>query len=177
MTQQKWFDELVQIVPYDQQWPKLFEQEAITIKNVFAENRLVRIEHYGSTSIQGLIAKPIIDILIGLTEFSLLPEEKQALLNLGYQYIGKALRYERFFLRKIGQQNFHLALVRYDGAIWHRNIVARDYLRAHPKKASEYAQLKQQALTDGHRTVLEYAAYKEDFIEELVRKAKYWKTK
>lgn len=174
MTAQKWFDELVQIVSYDQKWPELFEQEAAAIKNVFAENRMVRVEHYGSTSVPGLTAKPIIDILIGLNEFSLFPEEKQALLSLGYQYIGKALFYERFFLKKPG---FHLAIVRYDGAVWHRNIVTRDYLRIHHKKASAYAQIKQQALVDGHRTVPEYAAYKEDFIEELVKKAQYWKTK
>ena len=59
-------NEEIEVVKYNPEWPKLFVQEAQKIRAIFEPKRLLGIEHYGSTSVFGLYAKPIIDILIGL---------------------------------------------------------------------------------------------------------------
>lgn len=170
----KWVDELVTIVPHDPTWITKFESESVVLRKIFEPHRLVGLEHYGSTAVPGLYAKPIIDILIGLNEFSLAEKEKERLQLLGYEYIGRALSYERFFLRKRGQGDFNLAIVRYAGTVWRDSIVVRDYLRTHPEKAEEYALLKHQALAEGYVTIPVYADYKRDFVVRLSQEAQEW---
>lgn len=108
-------DEKITIVPYNPIWPKLFEQESENIKKVFDDSRLVSIRHYGSTSVPGMTAKPIVDILVGVSEFYISDQEKSDLQQLGYDYIGKAWTNQRFYLRKRGEQSFNLAVVSHDG--------------------------------------------------------------
>lgn len=168
-------DEPVTLAPHNPNWQNVFLAETAQISKVFAPHRLVAMEHYGSTSVPGLIAKPILDILVGLNEFSLSIDEKNGLQELGYEYIGRARLYERFFLRKRGTCNSHLAVVRHAGAVWCESLAVRDYLRAHPQKVAEYGQFKQQALADGCVTTLEYATYKSDFVKLLVEEAQAWR--
>jgi len=169
-----YLNELVHLACHNPEWHAWFVEESAQLKQVFSHNRLVAIEHYGSTSISGICAKPIIDILIGVHDFSLTEQEKELLQCLGYEYIGRALLYERYFLKKRGVRNFHLAIARYEGSVWHDCILLRNYLYMHQLKALEYEQIKQQALRDGYVTVPEYAAYKSDFVVRLVQEARAW---
>lgn len=164
----------IEIVPYNQTWTRLFEQEAQKIRNIFSANRLVYIEHYGSTSVPGLSAKPIIDILVGLETCALSQEEIAALCALDYQYFGKARTYERLFLRKTTEQGFHIAIVLYAGAVWRESLTIRDFLRTHDDVAKAYEQVKYQAIKEECDTFLSYANYKHDFILDLVEKAYAW---
>jgi GrpB-like predicted nucleotidyltransferase (UPF0157 family) len=58
-------DEII-IVEYDPQWPLRFESEVVSIRAALPPDSIVRIEHFGSTAVPGLAAKPIVDILVGV---------------------------------------------------------------------------------------------------------------
>lgn len=171
------FDEIIEVVAYNPIWPKLFEKEIQEIKKIFSSGRIICVEHYGSTSVPDLCAKPIIDISIGLNEFSLSKEEISKFTSLGYEYFGRALAYERFFLRKRATEKFNLAIVHYGGKVWKENLFVREYLRNHNHVAREYEQIKLQALKEGCNTALTYSYYKHDFVLELVENAKIWNSK
>lgn len=170
-------DEEIIIVPYNPLWPKLFEQESENIKKIFDVSRLVAIQHYGSTSVPGMTAKPVIDILVGVSEFYISEQEKSDLQQLDYVYIGKAWTNHRFYLRKRGEQNFNLAIVKYDGDLWRNNLIVREYLRSHPNEAKQYIQVKEQAISQGHTTLFAYSDFKYGFIVELIERAKTWGSK
>jgi GrpB-like predicted nucleotidyltransferase (UPF0157 family) len=167
-------NEEIEVVKYNPEWPKLFVQEAQKIRAIFEPKRLLGIEHYGSTSVSGLYAKPIIDILIGLDGFYISEQEKSEFQKLGYVYIGKALATQRFFLRKRGMQKFNLAVVQHKGSCWNEGLLVREYLQNHVIEALEYAQIKKQAIRQGYLTAIDYSEFKRDFVMELVEKAKLW---
>ena len=173
----KTLNEEIEVVKYNSEWPKQFAQEAQKFRALFDPKRLLGLEHYGSTSVPGLHAKPIIDILIGLNEFYISEQEKNALEKLGYVYFGKARTMQRFFLRKREDQKFNLAVVLYKSPVWTENLLVCEYLKTHAIEAIKYAKIKKQAIKEGYATALDYSEFKRDFVLELVEKAKLWKAK
>ena len=118
------------------------EQEAKKIRSIFTADRLRGIEHYGSTSVPGLSAKPIVDMLIGLNEFRLSDEELTSLKKIGYEFIGQLHpTVKRFYLRKRGPINYNLGVVVFDTQDWHNHLNMRDYLRTHPDSIITDAQM------------------------------------
>jgi GrpB-like predicted nucleotidyltransferase (UPF0157 family) len=177
MKEKKVLDEPIEIVPYDPSWPAVYQHEAEQLKKVFSPERLIAIQHFGSTSVPGLHAKPVIDILVGLNECSILEQEKTVLEQLGYQYIGKVVLANRIYIRKRqGKNKVNLALVEYNGQLWHDNLTVRDYLRAHTQEADRYAVVKQEAIEQGISTLLAYADFKYPFVSELLKKARAWRS-
>lgn len=168
----KIIDEKITLSPYNPLWPEHFDRESENIKKIFDSSRLIDIQHYGSTSVVGMTAKPVVDILVGISEFYISDQEKSDLQKLGYDYIGKAWTNHRFYLTKRGAQNFNLAVVSYDGDLWRNNLMVREYLRAHPDEANKYIQVKQQAIIQGHTTLFAYSDFKYSFIIELIEKAR-----
>lgn len=133
----------LEIAPYDQQWAEAFQ----TIKLVISEalkNLVIDIEHVGSTSIQGLGAKPILDIDLVIANDQLLPEVISKLEELGYFH----------------QESEELA----------RHLAFRDYLRNNPEYIIEYEKIKR----DLTRSVSDRQAYtrgKGKFINRMLEKA------
>jgi len=176
MVDLKKLNEAIEVVAYDPSWPAHFEQEAQEIKKIFSADRLGALEHYGSTSVPGLCAKPIVDILVGLKEFKLSDDEIKRLEEIGYEFIGLIHpAVDRFFLRKRGVQNFNLGVVAFDGPEWHNNLVTRDYLRVHPDEVTKYAEIKNEAVKRGLKTLIEYHRYKDAFVNGLRERAMKWR--
>lgn len=167
-------DERITIVPYNPLWPKLFEQETENIKKVFSASRLVAIQHYGSTSILGMKAKPVVDILVGVSEFYITEQEKSDLQAFGYFYIENAWTNQRFYFRKRCNQSFNLAVVMYNGDLWRNNLMVRDFLRSNPDEAKKYIQIKEEAINCGYTTLFAYSEFKYTFVVTLIEKAKNW---
>ncbi len=133
------------IEPYDPAWENAFVQEDKLLRKTIGVH-LAALEHIGSTSVPGLAAKPIIDILAGLNRL----EDSSAciplLVEIGYRYIPEyedSLPERRYFERmKPDQIGYHLHMVEVTSPFYKRHIAFRDYLRAHPETAAEYADLK-----------------------------------
>ncbi len=163
----------VVIVPYDPEWPRIYEGERKLILGKVGG--IIRsIEHVGSTSVPGLWAKPIIDIIAGVDG----PEDaercKKLLLNIGYDDVSPGDNPDWYFCLGKGPHSpgFHLHLVRERSTHHLKHILFRDWLRTHPADADAYRDLKI-SLSEKHRNDrIAYTESKTAFIDGIVKKAK-----
>ena len=166
----------VEIVKYDPRWPVLFDQEAKRLRGVLDPSLIVGLEHFGSTAIPGLSAKPIIDILIAVRSLA----DAQAsfvevLRNLDYVYWAENPKQDRMFFVKGmppfgSRRTHHVHVTEADGEMWQR-LAFRDYLRAHPAEAGTYERLKRRLAAE-HQTDREaYTAAKSAYVATVMRKA------
>ena len=168
------WDEPVEVSPYNPKWPHFFEEEKAVIKRFMTDN-LVEIEHFGSSSVPGLDAKPIIDMLIGLKKLQLSDFEMKGFLSIGYSYHGEANVPGRIHMKKRGYRNFNLAIVKYDSDIWKNNIAIRDYLREYPEVRDQYAEHKLKVYGSGMDMLAKYSQNKGQFVLDILDKARKWK--
>lgn len=163
----------VEIHPYDPEWPLRFEREKERIIRTLDPSPLP-IEHIGSTSIPGMDAKPILDILLGVDHLTDFPRLTHPLAQAGYEYIPKPeLENRRFFKKEERDgETYHLHLCEWEGQEWTEKLMFRDYLRAHPDTASDYKALKVKLsfLHKNDRSL--YTEKKEPFIHTVIENAK-----
>jgi GrpB-like predicted nucleotidyltransferase (UPF0157 family) len=160
----------VVLVPYDEAWPSLFAEERARIERALG-SRAERVEHVGSTAVPGLPAKPILDIMVCVRSLREAECCIRPLEQLYYDYRGEAGVPGRLFFRKGDPRSHHLHVTPIGGKFWERHLVFRDYLRAHPETALEYAQLKHRLAGRFRRDRAAYTEAKTDFISEVVRRA------
>ena len=158
------------------EWTKFYEQEKDTIISALGTKNISRINHIGSTSVPGLIAKPTIDILLEIPTDADIPSLTTALISAGYicnmQHNNPAPHL--MFMKGYTPQGFrgqavHLH-VRFPGD-WDE-LYFRDYLRSHPKKAKSYGKLKQNLQLRYEHDRDAYTEAKTDFIQEATRLAR-----
>ncbi|MBW7474733.1 GrpB family protein [Paenibacillus oenotherae] len=163
----------VVIAEYNPEWPLRFQREERILREVLG-GRTIAIEHIGSTSVEGLGAKPTIDIMVGVEELTEVDEWVEPLRRIGYEHVVHREFPSRRFFRK-GQWRAgtdHLHIYKYRGLEWNNNILFRDYLIKHPEVRRQYDQLKKE-LAEKHRN--DRAAYtnaKHPFITDIIEKAK-----
>lgn len=164
-------DDDVHLVDYDPSWPRQFEEMARWIREELGDAAL-RVEHYGSTAIPGMPAKPIIDILVEIPSFA--EAHRSVLARFNYLeweywwYSGHMVFIKRE--KPMGQRTHHIHVAPADHEIW-KGLAFRDYLISHPEEASRYAALKRE-LSARHRTDRErYTVAKSDFVREITAKA------
>lgn len=163
----------VEVVSYNAKWPKIYEVEANLIKQKLAEN-VIAIHHIGSTSVPGLAAKPIIDIIVAVKDpkGSIIDFE-----SIGYQYKGEHNIPFHFGFTKMGNTKIHLHVFPEGNPEIELNLLFRDYLRSHPETLKEYAQLKAFLLTqktsfEKNNSIFKgYTLGKDTFIRKVLQNA------
>jgi len=176
--------EEVAVVPYDPRWPEVFEQERLHLMSCLPHDVVKRIEHFGSTAVPGLSAKPIVDILVEVTS---LDETRQRIVPVlegqGYEYFWRPSWgddtppfYAWFIKRdKNGNRTHHIHMVEAEFEHWFR-LLFRDYLIEHPEVAREYDNLKMKLSGAHHSDRVAYTQAKSDFIMKVTEEAKrYYK--
>ncbi|MEZ4601188.1 MAG: GrpB family protein [Syntrophotaleaceae bacterium] len=165
-------DDSVELVDYDEAWPEQFSLFAEWLRNHLGDVTVCRVEHFGSTAIPGMIAKPVIDVLVEV------PSLEQAKPRMLPRFIEKTWEYwwlgqhMAFVKRKTlqGVRTHHVHIMESGEGVTAR-LAFRDYLRAHPDDAARYAEMKRR-LAATHRSNREkYTDAKSAFIAEVVRKA------
>lgn len=162
--------------PYDPRWPRQFAAEADRLREVFGASAR-RIEHIGSTSVPGMLAKPVIDILVELDRLDAADAAAEALTRRGYDVMGEnGIQGRRYFRRRdaAGNRACHVHAFRSGDAHLHRHLAFRDFLRAHPGKARAYSDLKAQLTAKGDIERKAYQAAKSAFVSELEAEALIW---
>ncbi len=164
----------VVILPYNEEWPGDFAKESARIQSA-AGNYFTGIHHIGSTSVPGLVAKPIIDMLIALKSLDDTSLFVPLITALGYRYFPEheiELPERRYFSRVLDDTHgFHLHMVEPDSTFYRRHLAFRDYLRAHPDARDEYGELKLR-LADQYGSDREgYTDAKTEFIQKIERLA------
>lgn len=168
----KEIDEDFVVIPYDIAWPALYERESEALRSI---PDISGIEHFGSTAVPGLSAKPIVDILVGISEFNLSKNQQRCLVAMNYEGFGEQGVPGRFHFRKRGSAAFNLAVTLLHGPLWNDNILLRDYLRSHPQVAREYGEQKRHAIASGANRLLSYSESKAAFVAALMAKARNWR--
>ena len=161
------------IEEYNSLWPALFIKEKKLLSQVFTETDFA-VEHIGSTSVFGLGAKPVIDIMIGVSDYSIANIFISGIEGLGYQYISSyesVMPFRKFFIKDaLGKRTHHIHLVEFNSDFWKRHLVFRNYLRENNEVKDEYYLLKKELSEKEWNSGDEYAAAKADFINEVVNK-------
>ena len=165
----------VTIVEYRPEWRKLFEDEKRVIQTALGEVS-ARIEHIGSTAVAELAAKPVIDLMVGLEDFSIADNLVPKIEALAYEYIKKyeaVMPFRRFFIKEqAGIRTHQIHLVGIGSEFWERLILFRDYLRQHPGVAAKYATLKKELAGREWADANEYADAKTEFIRKIENEAR-----
>jgi GrpB-like predicted nucleotidyltransferase (UPF0157 family) len=163
----------VLVVPYDAAWPALFAAERTRIENVLSSRGVsLAIEHTGSTAVEGLAAKPVLDILAGRTAGQDRAEVIEALEVAGYLYRGEQGIAGRDFFRRGEPRQYHLHLAQVDSEFWREHRLFRDYLRTHPDVAGSYASLKLELAARHPRDREAYIDGKTSFVRAVLEQQK-----
>ncbi|MEM6436570.1 MAG: GrpB family protein [Cyanobacteria bacterium P01_D01_bin.115] len=168
-------DEVV-ITEYDPRWPSLFARESTRLRTGLPPHLITRIEHFGSTAVLQLAAKPIIDLLVGVRSLAIAQQVTMApLAQLGYAYWHKNPDPRRLFFVKglppNGPRTHHVHMVEPHSPLWER-LRFRDDLCQHADETARYAQLKYRLAQDlaGDREA--YTRAKADYIESVMQKVR-----
>lgn len=159
------------VVPYDSNWKLQFETIRSEIQDALCELAL-SIEHVGSTSVEGLSAKPIIDIDVVIEDESKLQTVIEKLAVIGYEYEGNLgiVGREAFgYTGKEHLQNHHLYVCAKDSPELKRHLTFRDYLRSHKEAVREYSRIKEEGAKLFPNDIDGYIRYKTDWIERIYR--------
>lgn len=174
---EKTVHEKIDIVGYNPQWITLFEEEAKNLKKKFP-TIVKRIEHFGSTAIPGLSAKPVVDMLVEVTSYKEVKKKIVGVLEKeGYDYfwrpeIDKPPMYTWFIKRnKKGERTHHIHMVEATSKLWDR-LHFRDYLRKFPEVAKRYEKIKKELTQKFPNDREAYTKGKTDFVLTLTKKAK-----
>ena len=168
--------EEISIAPYDPEWPNLYENEAASLRRKLPLSVVSRIEHFGSTAVPGLAAKPVIDMLV---QVSSLEETRGRVVPLleaeGYDYFWRtdvSPAYAWFIKRDAGgKRTHHIHMVESDSKLWER-LYFRDYLREFPEEARRYAELKQSLAERHPNDRIAYTEGKAEYVIAITERAK-----
>jgi len=164
----------VVIVPYDPEWPRIYDEESKLIRG--AVGGIIRsLEHVGSTSVPGLWAKPIIDIIAGVDGQADAERCRALLQPKGYDDASAGDNPDWYYCLGKGPHSpgFHLHLVK-EGCQFHRkHILFRDWLRTHTVDAEAYKKLKLSLSKKYRNDRVAYTEDKTEFINSIVEKAKH----
>jgi GrpB-like predicted nucleotidyltransferase (UPF0157 family) len=177
---QRVLQEKISLVRYDSRWPAMFEEEKAFLLSVLPRDIIRRIEHFGSTAVPGMSAKPIIDMLVEVTD---LVEVKRRIVPLleqrGYEYFWRPsfgdemTPYYAWFIKRDAQgvRTHHIHMIESHSKQWDA-LLFRDYLIAHPPCASRYEDLKQHLARTYPHDRESYTREKGAFIQDIARRVR-----
>jgi GrpB-like predicted nucleotidyltransferase (UPF0157 family) len=172
--------EEVAVAAYDPRWPAMFREEAAHLQACLPRELIGRIEHFGSTAVPGLAAKPIIDMLVEVTSLEATRQQIVPILEgQGYDYFWRPTwgddtpPFYAWFIKRGpgGQRTHHIHVVEAHFAHWDR-LLFRDYLIEHPATAAEYQALKLRLAERHGRDRVAYTEAKTEFIVRITGQAK-----
>lgn len=164
---------MVRLVPYNPAWLRLFIVERSRIEAAVGRAGIdLKLEHTGSTSIPGVCAKPVLDILAGASDPKTLQRAIDALQSAEYQYRGEQGIPGRHFFRRGEPRQYHVHLTMTDSDFWRDHLAFRDYLRTHRDTAGAYGTLKQVLAQRYPRDRESYIEGKTEFVKEVLRQVR-----
>ena len=163
---------IVKLDEYTNDWKKEYLKEETLLKSLL-KDKIIEIHHIGSTSIPGLKAKPIIDILIVLKDFDCIDDITNILEHYGYENRGKQGIDDRFFFAKgpddARTHYIHFTLPNSD--TYYNQIYFKKYLIEHPEYIQKYCDLKEKLAKQYANDRPKYTKGKDEFIKSVIAKA------
>ncbi len=160
----------INVVPYNLQWPEVFASEAELIKQALGNN-CITIHHIGSTSVPGLSAKPIIDMLPVVRDIREVDQAIKAMESLGYEAKGEyGIAFRRYFQKRKDVRTHNVHVYQENDPEISRYLKFRDWMRSHPVDAEAYGKLKQE-LAVTSQDMLQYCNGKDAFVASIDTKS------
>ena len=160
------------VLPSDKAWKAAFEEIRLELEAVL-ENLIIGIEHVGSTSVEGLSAKPCIDVDVVIKDDTVFAAVAEKLAGIGYFHEGNLGIEGREAFSYTGKDHLmkhHLYVCPQNSRELHRHVTFRDFLRKHPEAAQKYGRVKETAAQLFPEDIDGYMAYKASCIAELFEK-------
>ena len=156
------------LVPYDDRWPALFTRFEAKLKAALGA-RILSVHHVGSTSVPGISAKPILDVLVGVPTLAAAADCVSILEGIGLEFAPEDDIEERLWFRGRGQalRTHHVSLAEPDSAFFRDTLAFRDALRSSPDLARAYEQLKVQ-LASKHERGTPFHLGKTEFVRRAL---------
>lgn len=158
--------EPVELSPSDAAWPAKFESEKAALAKALGVT--AEIHHIGSTAVAGLMAKPVIDILVAVESLDSPKDLIDALSGLGYTHQSHDDDAHRLFFRKGSPREYHVHVVKVNSWTYWRHLLFRDILRSDPRAREEYTRLKEELAGTFHEDREAYTGGKGEFIDRKV---------
>ncbi|MBY0156370.1 GrpB family protein [Cytobacillus pseudoceanisediminis] len=165
---------IVAVTPYNPDWPTLFKNEAALLKKIF-KTEILDIHHIGSTSILGLAAKPVIDIMPIVNDIEKVDRLNAEMISLGYEPRGEnGLPGRRYFQKGGNQRTHHVHIYEKGNPDITRHLAFRDYLRLNGEEAKQYGALKMELAKQYPFNIEAYIKGKEALVRKIEMKAIKW---
>ena len=162
------------VVDYDPGWPEAYEAEIVRIRTVLG-GEIVCACHIGSTAVPGLAAKPVIDILLEVEDVARLDAHDRGMRSIGYEPRGEfGIPGRRYYPKGGDERTHHVHAFAVDDPHVAEHLAFRDYLRAHPDAASDYARVKREAATKHRHNPDGYVAFKQETVSRILSDALAW---
>lgn len=162
---------IIEVVPYNPDWPHIYEKEAELIANTLGDNFL-EIHHIGSTAVPNLAAKPIIDMIAVVRNITKVDDYNDAMKALGYQAMGECgMPLRRFFQKGSHTKTHNIHIFEQNNSEIERHIQFRDWMRTHSKDRQAYAELKKNLSASCQDDIFSYSSGKEAFIAAIDKKS------
>lgn len=164
---------IVELVDYDANWEKEYKKEEKLLKNVLGD-KIKEIHHIGSTSIKGLKAKPVIDILVVIESLEEISNIEELLKPYDYENRGQQGVSDRYFFAKGPEdaRSHYIHFVEPNSNTYYNQVYFKKYLLEHPEYIKAYCDLKQELASKYADERPKYTKGKNDFITNVIKLAK-----
>lgn len=157
---------VIEVVEYKSEWAAEFQKEAVLLEELLG-NTAVEIHHIGSTSVPGLAAKDLIDIMVEVRSLEELDSFNAGMSELGYDVMGEyGITRRRFFMKGVGKRTHHVHAFPVGDPHVVRHLVFRDYLRSNSDVRTAYEDMKRRAAAECNDDIEIYCKIKDPFIKE-----------
>jgi GrpB-like predicted nucleotidyltransferase (UPF0157 family) len=170
----------VVVVPHDPSWADAARVEGAAIAQALGDDLVVVVHHIGSTSIPGIHAKPILDLMPLVRSLETVDARNTAMEALGYEVMGEFGIAGRRFFRKddgAGERTHNVHVFLEGGAGVARHLAFRDFMIAHPEHARAYSDLKREVAARHPHDIDAYMDGKDAFIKDMEARALEWARK
>ena len=168
----------VELYDHDPVWIENASETILFLSEKFG-NTVVDIQHIGSTAIRHIKAKPIIDIVVGVTDFGNVKDRLHLLDEAGiiHRPNNDQSDYMMFIIGDLVStiRTHHIHVVPYNGEEWVNQLNFRDYMNEHPDEAKKYEELKLNLCNSNSNNRSVYTSSKQAFIEDVFTKAAKWR--
>jgi GrpB-like predicted nucleotidyltransferase (UPF0157 family)/predicted GNAT family N-acyltransferase len=163
---------IIEVVPYNQDWPLAFKTEAAKIKQALSDN-CIEVHHIGSTSVPGLAAKPIIDIIPVVRDIHTV--DKLAMESLGYEAKGEfGIPFRSYFTKGKDIRTHNVHIFEQGNLEIERHLKFRDWMRNNPADKEAYANLKNGLAEKFPNDIEAYCIGKDEFVANIDAKAGWY---
>jgi len=164
-------DRKYDVVPYNPDWPKQFEEYASKVKKIFGN---LQVEHIGSTSVVGMSGKLCIDVLVIVKDLKMVEGHISDMEQAGFEYAGQFVMPDSRLLRVIKDNVLYANIHFFPEGHPHNDemISLRNYLRSHPTEVDRYTKIKKELYSKYSNDYASYRKYKDEYMDDLKKRVK-----